>query len=74
MTKWEVNTEDDSTEKKKKRQIKKRDNCQISTQKDMVEEIRTKIKLKRPVCDSKWGKPKSFPLSLLSYTFSPNPK
>ena len=38
---------------KNKRQIKKRDNCRISTQKDMTEEIRTKIKRKRPVCDSK---------------------
>ena len=34
---------------KNKQQIKKRDNCRISTQKDTTEEIRTKIKQKRPV-------------------------
>ena len=30
----------------------------------MMQEIRTKIKQKRPVCDAKSGKRKSFPLSL----------
>ena len=45
-------------------QIMKRDNCRISTWKDTTEEIRTKIKQKRPVCDTKSGKRKVFPPSL----------
>ena len=40
-------------------------NCRISAQKETTEEIRTKIIRKRPVCDTKSGKRKSFPLSLL---------
>ena len=48
-----------------KRLIKKRGNCRISTRNDMTKEIRTKNKRKRPVCDAKSGKQKSFPLSLL---------
>ena len=45
-------------------QIKKRDNCRISTRKDTMEEIQNKIKQERPVCDKLSGKRKSFPLSL----------
>ena len=47
------------------RQIKKRDNCLISTRKDKTEEIRTKTKWKQPACNAKLGQWKSFPLSLL---------
>ena len=32
----------------------------------LMEEIRTKIKQKRPVCDAKSGKPNLFPLSLFA--------
>ena len=53
----------------KKQQIKKRDNCRISTQEDTTEEIRTKIKRKRTVCDAKSGKRKLFPLSLVGGGF-----
>ena len=51
--------------KQNKRQIKKRDNCRIPTQKDTTKEIRTKILRKQPVCHAKSGKRKLFPLSLL---------
>ena len=48
----------------REKKVDKDDNCWISTRKDTTEEIRTKIKRKRPVCDAKSGKQKSFPLSL----------
>ena len=38
----------------------------------MTEEIRKKIKQKRPVCDAKSGKRKSFPLSLQASTGPPS--
>ena len=47
------------------RQIKERDNCQLSTRKDMTEDIQIKIKQKRPVYDAMSGKQKLFPLSVL---------
>ena len=46
----------------------------ISTRKDTTEEVRTKIKRKRPVCTAKSGKRKLFPLSLPEGRDSGNPK